>query len=55
MNADSFAARWGVSGWPTVYIPDHKGAIRFVDRRHEGTQVAVQYLLDEMAGEADGD
>ena len=32
---------------------DHKGAIRFVGRRHEDTQVAVQYLLDEMALEAE--
>jgi len=47
------ATRWGVSGWPTVYILDDKGVIRFVGRRHEETQVAVQYLLDEMASEAD--
>jgi hypothetical protein len=47
------ATRWGVSGWPTVYILDNKGAIRFVGRRHEETQVAVQYLLDEMALEAE--
>ena len=47
------ATRWGVTGWPTVYILDHQGAIRFVGRRHEDTQVAVQYLLDEMALEAE--
>lgn len=47
------ATRWGVSGWPTVYILDHNGVIRFVGRRHEETQVAVQYLLDEMASEVD--
>jgi len=47
------ATRWGVSGWPTIYILDTKGAIRFVGRRHEETQVAVQYLLDEMVLEAE--
>jgi thiol-disulfide isomerase/thioredoxin len=45
------ATRWGVTGWPTVYILDHKGVIRFAGRRHEATQLAAQYLLDEMKAE----
>jgi len=45
------ATRWGVTGWPTVYILDSQGVIRFAGRRHEATQLAVQYLLDEMGAE----
>ena len=43
------ATRWGVTGWPTVYIMDPEGRIRFVGRRHEETELAARYLLDEMA------
>jgi len=45
------ATRWGVTGWPTVYILDEEGVIRFAGRRHEETQLAVQYLLDELGEE----
>jgi peroxiredoxin len=42
------ATKWGVTGWPTVYILDPSGVIRFVGRRHEDTELAARYLLDEM-------
>jgi thiol-disulfide isomerase/thioredoxin len=47
------ATKWGVTGWPTIYILDHEGVIRFAGRRHEETEIAVQYLLDEMRAEAE--
>jgi peroxiredoxin len=47
------ATKWGVTGWPTVYILDHEGVIRFAGRRHEETRIAAQYLLDEMKAEAE--
>ena len=46
------ARAWNVSGWPTIYILDHKGVIRFKGPRGEAMDKAVEQLLDEM--EKDG-
>jgi hypothetical protein len=42
------ANRWNVSGWPTIYIVDHKGVIRFKNVRGEAMDKAVDELLEEM-------
>ena len=42
------ASRWNVSGWPTIYILDDKGVIRFKNRRGERMDEAVDELLAEM-------
>lgn len=39
---------WGVQRYPTVYVLDAKGVIRFVDVRGEALSRAVKTLLDEM-------
>ena len=44
------SAKWGVRGWPTIYILDHKGVIRFKGPRGERMDKAVDQLLEEMAG-----
>jgi len=43
---------WGVRGWPTIYILDPQGRIRFHGLRGEAMTEAVNALLEEM--EADG-
>lgn len=40
--------KWNVRGWPTIYIIDHKGVIRFRDLRGEEMENAVNKLLKEM-------
>ena len=40
--------RWGVKGWPTIYVLDHEGRIRFKNVRGEGMDKAVEQLLAEM-------
>ncbi len=40
--------KWGVTGWPTIYILDHKGVIRFKNLRNEKMEEAVVQLLEEM-------
>jgi hypothetical protein len=46
------ATKWNVSGWPTIYVLDHRGVIRFKDVRDEAMDKAVDALLAEMeAGE----
>ncbi len=42
------AKAWNVSGWPTIYILDDKGVIRFKNLRGEEMEKAVEKLLDEM-------
>ena len=43
------ATKWNVSGWPTVYVLDAKGVIRFKNVRGEAMDQAVESLLEEMA------
>ena len=42
------SAKWNVTGWPTIYILDHKGVIRFKNVRGEEMDKAVDTLLAEM-------
>jgi hypothetical protein len=44
------AQAWNVNGWPTIYILDAKGAIRFKNPPDEELDKAVDSLLAEMAG-----
>jgi len=43
------ARRWNVRGWPTIYVLDHKGVIRFRDVRETELDRAVDQLLAELA------
>ena len=42
------SAKWNVTGWPTIYVIDHKGVIRFKNVRGEKMDEAVDQLLAEM-------
>ena len=39
---------WNVRGWPTIYVIDHKGVIRYKGVRGEKMDEAVDTLLEEM-------
>jgi hypothetical protein len=39
---------WNVRGWPTIYVLDHKGVIRFKDVRDKELDAAVDELLKEL-------
>ena len=41
------AGAWNVQGWPTVYVLDAEGVIRYVDLKEEGLLKAVRELLNE--------
>ncbi len=49
----SIAAAWHVAGWPTVYLIDGQGVIRFVDLGHEDLLKGVSQLLTEQTATAD--
>src|SRR5688572_4237491 len=42
------STRWNVGGWPTIYVLDQNGVIRFKDVRGETMDKAVDSLLKEM-------
>ena len=42
------STRWNVRGWPTIYVLDHEGKIRFKNVRGEAMDKAVDSLLEEM-------
>ncbi len=45
--------RWNVTGWPTIYVLDHRGVIRYRGVRGERMDEAVDTLLAELeSGEA---
>ena len=43
-----WARAWTVQGWPTIYVLDHKGVIRYRDVRDGEMETAVMKLLAEM-------
>ena len=49
------ATKWAVTGWPTIYVLDHKGVIRYKGVRGEAMDEAVDTLIAEMEAEADGE
>ena len=43
------ATQWNVSGWPTIYVLDAKGVIRYRDVRDQAMEDAVMALLAGLA------
>jgi len=43
--------KWNVRSWPTIYILDHNGVIRFKNKRGKEMDKAVDSLLREMGVE----
>lgn len=41
------ATAWNVTGWPTIYLIDHTGTIRFVNLRAEDVLKGVKQLMRE--------
>jgi hypothetical protein len=46
------AKKWNVHSWPTIYILDQKGVIRYKNVRGPKMDEAVDKLLMEQSGEA---
>ena len=42
------ATQWNVQGWPTIYILDAKGVIRYRNLRDQEMEDAVMVLLKEI-------
>lgn len=48
------ARKWNVRAWPTIFVLDHKGVIRFRDVREKQMDAAVDQLLAELEQGAKG-
>ena len=46
------ATAWNVDGWPTIYILDAKGTIRYIDVPDKSIDKAIDTLLEEMEKES---
>ena len=46
------ASRWNVRGWPTIYVLDQKGVLRYKGVRGEAMDKAVDTLLAEGKSDA---
>ena len=42
------STKWGVTGWPTIYVLDSKGVIRYKNVRGDSMDRALETLLAEM-------
>ena len=40
-------SQWNIQAWPTIYVLDHKGVIRFKDITEEHLDRAIELLLKE--------
>ena len=45
------STKWNVTGWPTIYVLDHKGVIRHKNVSGEAMDKAVDALLEELEKE----
>ena len=48
-TSGALATKWNVSGWPTIYVVDAQGVIRFKNVRDKQLEDAVDKLLAEPA------
>ena len=42
------STRWNVRAWPTIYVIDHQGVIRYKNVRGDALDAAIDELLAEM-------
>lgn len=43
----ALATQWNINGWPTIFVIDAKGVIRYRDVRDQDMEDAVKKLLAE--------
>ncbi len=46
------ASAWNIRGWPTIYVIDHEGVIRYKDVRGDDLDAALEELVAEAEAAA---
>lgn len=49
-TAGELPRAWGITSYPTIFVLDAKGVIRYIDVRGEELEKAVDVLLAELEG-----
>ena len=44
---------WSIQGWPTVYLIDHKGVIRYKNPQAKGEEKALDEAIEKLLKEAE--
>ena len=44
--------KWNVQGWPTIYVIDAEGIIRYKNVREQPLEDAIEELVNEANGDA---
>ena len=52
-TAGPIATKWGVSSWPTIYVIDAKGVIRYKNVRNDELDAAITKLMAEAGHEVE--
>ncbi len=52
-TAGPIASKWNVRSWPTIYVLDEKGVIRYKNVRGAAMERAVETLLAEIGEEVE--
>ena len=52
-TAGPIATKWGVTNWPTIYVIDTKGVIRYKNVRNDELDHAITKLLGEAGHEVE--
>ena len=52
-TAGPIATKWGVTNWPTIYVVDAKGVIRYKNVRNDELDKAIIKLLGEAGHEVE--
>ncbi len=47
-NYGKISDNWGITGWPTIFVLDEEGRIRYINVRGPAMDRAVETLLGEM-------
>jgi len=47
-TSGAIATRWNVNGWPTIYVIDAAGIIRYKDVRGDELDAAIETLVAEL-------
>lgn len=49
---NQIARAWEVSGWPTLFVLDHEGIVRYKNLRGEALEKAIEELIAKVPAKA---
>lgn len=53
-KAGAIANKWNIHGWPTIFLIDHRGVIRYRDLEEDKLEKSIEELIDKAESPAKG-